>query len=87
MPPTVASAAAAVVVAAAAAATVVVAAAAVGVVVVAVVVSVAAAALFALDLLSLIRSTKQEETFSESYRSFCSIFGKRYRLLDFTIGH
>ena len=86
MPPTVASAAAAatVVVAVAAAATVVAAAAtvvAVGVV------AVAAAALFALDLLSLIRSTKQEETFSESYRSFCSIFGKRYRLLDFTIGH
>ena len=80
MPPTVASAAAAVVVAAVAAA---VAAAAVGVVVVAV----AAAGLFALDLLSLIRSTKQEETFSESYRSFCSIFGKRYRLLDFAIGH
>ena len=52
-----------------------------------VVVAVAAAALFALDLLSLIRSTKQEETFSESYRSFCSIFGKRYRLLDFAIGH
>ena len=76
MPPTVASSAAAVVVAA-------VAAAAVGVVVAAV----AAAALFALDLLSLIRSTKQEETFSESYRSFCSIFGKRYRLLDFAIGH
>ena len=59
-------------------------AAAVGVAVVA---AVAAAALFALDLLSLIRSTKQEETFSESYRSFCSIFGKRYRWLDFTIGH
>ena len=77
MPPTVAS-------AAAAAAAVVVTAAAVGVVVVA---AVGAAALFALDLLSLIRSTKQEETFSESYRSFCSIFGKRYRWLDFAIGH
>ena len=77
MPPTVASAAAAATVVVAAAATVV----AVGVV------AVAAAALFALDLLSLIRSTKQEETFSESYRSFCSIFGKRYRLLDFDIGH